>query len=67
MQMAGGFIYFVVVSGVGIVYEGKSLSEAATQYGKYVLLAKNAEVDFVRKTVTLLEGETVVMRFDWEK
>jgi hypothetical protein len=59
--------YQVVVSDVGIVHQGESLSEAVKQYGVYVLRSVNGGYGFVKKTVTLLEDKTVVMQYAWKE
>jgi len=53
--------YLVVVSDVGTVHQGESLSEAVKEYGVYVLRSINGGFGFVRKTVTLLENNVLVM------
>ena len=57
----------VMVSDIGIVHQGESLSEAVKQYGIDVLRSVNGGYGFVKKTVTLLENKTVVMQYAWRE
>ena len=57
--------YCVLVVGIGLVYEGKSLPEAVKYYGDYVLHSINRDTGFARKTITLLQDDIIVMKYEW--
>ena len=57
--------YCVVVVDIGLVYQGKSLSEAVKYYGDYVLRSINRDTGFARKTITLLQDDIIVMKYEW--
>jgi hypothetical protein len=57
--------YVVLVSDVGIVHQGESLSKAVREYGMYVLRSVHGVFGFTKKTVTLLEKDVLVMQYAW--